>query len=210
MKCASNHKAASPRCTIAEELRRIDVLLEHVHGREPMIERARSGHSEYDFSLNDTVIHKTTPSYKHQPISCAHGVMQKQLPAPSKALVHREQQAQFKAENPPTESDYKNNYSNGSNKQTIQEKRMIDSPPKSSMKKKPQQAMKTEQSNQDRHVRFELTESITCAVDMHLASTSYTRKLLKSVSKFLIRLAGTASLKNRMGKKIQARADPIY
>ncbi len=209
MKCASIYKGASSGCSVTEELKRIDALLEILHSREQIIERARSDYSAYNLSLNEIeqrMVHKTTPSYNHQPSSYAHGNMQLQLLAPSKAHVRRALQCKLKGENPVTDLDFKEKIG-GVDNQTIQEKKPTCSPPKSCMKKNNQQA----RTSGERHVRFELTVPMTLPAGMHMASISYTRKLVKSVSKFLVRLTGIINL--RMGKQCQAikfPPDPIY
>ncbi len=72
---------------------------------------------------------------------------------------------------------------------TIHERRKVSLPAKACLKNKMHHGTEpgesTVQSSQDKHVRFEL------AVDVQPTYTSYTRKLLKYISKFLIRLSGT-------------------
>ncbi len=140
-----------------------------------------------NYSEQRSILKITVSSELHCPFTNR----QKILPAQSTSMEDRDQCD----ENPRSDPD--NTGKIDHENPMLQERRTISLPAKSSMKKS-RHLTKTGESNRDRHVQFELS------VDMHRESTSYTRKFLKSVSKFLMRVSVTASLISKMVKSSRA------
>jgi hypothetical protein len=157
-------------------------LLDNLHGRERKVERARSEHSEFNLIQINYAHRTSTTSHKYQPTLCACAIRQMHTYAESKALLDRYHQQEPNSENP--KSDLDNRDCNDQENPTFQENKMIGSAANSGKSKKIQQERKSDKNDQRRRVPFELT---SCIVDVRPASSSFTRKLLKSVASFFCR-----------------------